>query len=77
MTRLPPEKLAELSKDDLLALVERLFTELEYLQAEIERLKRPPPTSRNSSLPPSRDQKHDVPERKAKRSVGAKPGHPR
>jgi hypothetical protein len=77
-------QLEQLSKDELIALVERLFDEHERLRSVVERLsarlndvKRPPSTSRNSSLQPSRDAKSDAPVRKRKRCPGARPGHPR
>lgn len=62
----------------------QLAEHLERLEAE--RLKRPPPTSRNSSQPPSRDtaptggcrcQKPNVPARKRRRHRRAKAGHPK
>ncbi len=54
------------------ALVEDLLVRVTDLEA---RLKRPPTTSRNSSQPPSRDQKSDSPMSKRHRRRGAKPGH--
>jgi hypothetical protein len=49
--------LHELSQEELIALIQRLFEEVRRLEAEVEHLKYPPPTSRNSSQPPSRDWK--------------------
>lgn len=69
------ESLRELSRDELIALVLQMAERLERLEAEIERLKRPPPTSRNSSQPPSRDQKANQPKAKRRRHRGAKAGH--
>jgi transposase len=78
------ESLRDLSRDELIALVLQLAERLERLEAEVERLKRPPPTSRNSSQPPSRDtapaggcrcQKPNAPARKRRRHRGAKAGH--
>jgi transposase len=75
MTLPTVESLRNLSRDELIALVLQLAERLERLEAEVERLKRPPPTSRNSSQPPSRDQKLNGPARKRRRHRGAKAGH--
>lgn len=75
MSKPAVEALGELTREDLLALVQRLFEEIRRLEAEIERLKQPPPTSRNSSQPPSRDWKAERPKRRRRKKVGAKPGH--
>ncbi len=69
--------LRDLLREELIALVQRLFEEVRRLEGEIERLKQPPPTSRNSSQPPSRDWKVDRPKRRRRKKVGAKPGHPK
>lgn len=69
------ESLRDLSRDELMALVLQLAERLERLEAEVERLKRPPTTSRNSSQPPSRDQKANRPKAKRRRHRGAKMGH--
>ena len=69
--------LRDLSREELIALLQRLFEEIRRLEAEIERLKPPAPTSRNSSQPPSRDWKVDRPQRRRRKKVGAKPGHPK
>ena len=53
------DELTNLSREELLALVHLLIGEVQTLRAEVERLKGPPPTSRNSSQPPSRDWKGD------------------
>lgn len=83
MKRPTREQLEQLSQAELIALVERLFGALERLQpavaqlrVELDGLKQPPPSARNSSLPPSRDQKSDAPSRKRKRR-GARQGHVR
>lgn len=70
-----PESLNNLPREELLALVVQLMAEVQHLQAEVERLKKPPSTSRNSSQPPSRDQKRNLPPDRAQRPRGAKPGH--
>lgn len=75
MTLPTAESLRDLSRDELIALVLKLAERLERLEAEVERLKRPPPTSRNSSQPPSRDQKPNAPKHKRRRHCGAKAGH--
>ncbi|MCC6188573.1 MAG: IS66 family transposase [Anaerolineales bacterium] len=75
MTLPTVESLRDLTRDELIAQVLQLAERLERLEAEVERLKRPPPTSRNSSQPPSRDQKPNAPARKRRRHRGAKAGH--
>jgi transposase len=75
MTELSPEALNSLSREELVALIVQLFAEVRRLQAEVDRLKKPPTTSQNSSQPPSRDQKSNVPEGRHHRPRGAKPGH--
>ena len=75
MTKLPTsDELNHLCRDELLALVLLLVEEVQRLRAEVERLQGPPPTSRNSSQPPSRDWKANRPPKHAK-PQGAKPGH--
>ena len=75
MTKLPTaDDLTHLSREELLALVLLLVEEVQALRAEVERLQGPPPTSRNSSQPPSRDWKANRPA-KTEKARGAKPGH--
>ncbi|MBM4422619.1 MAG: hypothetical protein FJ030_04400, partial [Chloroflexi bacterium] len=50
-----------------ITLIQRLFGEVRRLEAEVERLKQPPPTSHNSSQPPSRDWKADRPRSKRRK----------
>jgi transposase len=69
------DSLRDLSRDELITLVIQLAERLERLEAEVERRKPPPATSRNSSQPPSRDQKADRPKPKRRRHRGAKAGH--
>lgn len=75
MTLPTAESLRDLSRDELIALVLQMAERLAALEAEVERLKRPPTTSRNSSQPPSRDQKANAPKSKRKHHRGAKAGH--
>jgi transposase len=77
------EKLGDLSHAELIALVKQLVGVVEQLQARVAELevelaqyRQPPATSRNSSQPPSRDPKANLPRRCRKRR-GAQPGHPR
>jgi transposase len=67
--------LRDLSPEEMVALIQHLFEEVRRLEAEVERLKQPPPTSHNSSQSPSRDWKADRPKRKRRKKVGAKVGH--
>jgi transposase len=74
--------LRDLSQEEMIALIQRLFeevrrleTEVRALREEVEQYKKPPTTSQNSSQPPSRDWKADHPQRKRRKKVGAKPGH--
>jgi transposase len=75
MTKLPTaDELNQLPREELVALILLLIEEVQTLRAEVERLKGPPPTSRNSSQPPSRDWKANRSSKRAK-PHGAKPGH--
>lgn len=75
MTKLPTtDDLNHLSREELVALVLLLVEEVQTLRAEVERLKGPPPTSRNSSQPPSRDWKANRPD-KGRKARGAQLGH--
>jgi hypothetical protein len=60
------QQLEQLSREDLIALAIRrqeiialLQAEVAALKAELEKFRRPPATSRNSSRPPSLHQKAD------------------
>jgi transposase len=75
------EQLEKLSREELVVVVKLLRAEIEQLKARIAELEakspsgKPPATSRNSSQPPSRDQKTNSGEKKSQKRVGAKPGH--
>ncbi len=83
MTLPTSEQIEQMSQAELIALVKELLSVIEQqqeriaaLEAELE--KRPPAaTSRNSSTPPSRDQKPNQPENKAKKKHGPPSGHPK
>ncbi len=75
MTLPTPDSLRDKSHDELIALVIQLAERLERLEGEVERRKQPPTTSRNSSQPPSRDQKANRSKPKRRRHRGAKAGH--
>jgi transposase len=71
-----------LSREELIALVQQLVAtvqglqvEVHQLRAEVARLKQPATTSQNSSQPPSRDQKPSVKKHRSHRRRGARPGH--
>lgn len=71
--------LKELNKEQLIELVELLAARVSTQDMLISRLNKTPKksvkkTSKNSSVPPSQDQKADRP-KKAKNKRGAKPGH--
>ena len=75
MTLPSPDSLSNLTREELLALVQSLIAEVQRLQAEVDRLTKPPTTSQNSSQPPSRDQKSNLAVNLSPRPRGAKPGH--
>ena len=77
MMRPTAESLRDLSRDELITLLLQWAERLERLEAEVERLKHPPTTSRNSSQPPERDQKANAPTSKRRRHRGARTGHPK
>jgi transposase len=76
-----PDKLRDLSRDELIAVILLLMERVSQLEAEVAALKQKPPTSsRNSSQPPSRDWKGDAPtgqRQQQKKKQGAQPGHPK
>ena len=74
-------QLEQLSRTELIALVKALYTHSASLEKRVAELEAklppgaPPVTSRNSSQPPSRDQKSNLVAPKASKRIGAKPGH--
>lgn len=79
MTR---EKMARMSRDELMDLILKQAQQIAGLQAEIEALRKkleqgqkPPTNSGNSSQPPSRDWKGDLPAERKKRRRGPPQGH--
>jgi transposase len=85
------DELAQLSRDELIQLILTLYQQNVALQADIAQLKadnealrlklekgkKPPTNSSNSSQPPSRDHKRSLPTDRRKRRHGPPAGHPR
>src|SRR4030042_5603707 len=76
------DDLAQMSREELIELILAEHAQLEALRAEYEALKlklekgkKPPTNSRNSSQPPSRDQKVNLPKDRKKRRHGPPAGH--
>lgn len=70
------QKVEALTREEQITLVYEMAKEISALKAEIARHKQPPPTSKNSSQPPSRDFKaSNGKKRKRSRKKGAQPGH--
>ena len=69
------EQLNQLTREELIALLVRLMVEYEALRAEVDRLKQPASSSRNSSQPPSRDWKANRGADKKRKKRGAQAGH--
>ena len=67
--------LAQLSRDDLIDLVLEKQAEIEVLKLKLEKGKKPPTNSSNSSQPPSRDQKAKEPPEREKHRHGPPVGH--
>ncbi len=83
MTLPSVEQLDQLSRADLLSLVQDLLLlvgqqqkRIAELEAEIAKLQ-PPTTSTNSSQPPSRDQKANRPKKRRRKKHGPPKGHPK
>jgi transposase len=85
------DELAQLSRDELIQLILSLYqqnialqeaiaqlkADNEALRLKLEKGKKPPTNSSNSSQPPSRDYKHSLPSDRRKRKHGPPAGHPR
>jgi len=72
MTR---NEIAQMSRDELIDLIVLQAQQIEALQKQLERGKKPPTDSGNSSQPPSRDQKGNLPLKRKRRRHGSPPGH--
>lgn len=77
MTLPTPSQLEACTHAELVALVTVLCEQVRQLQAEVARLRQPPPTSRNSSQSPSQDQKKNLPESPQSKKFGPPFGHQR
>jgi transposase len=71
------EQIEHLAHTELVALVKALMAENVALRAELDQLRQPPPTSRNSSQPPSRDAKRNRPADRKRKKLGPPFGHAR
>ena len=76
--------LAQMSRDELIDLIlaehaqlEALQLDYEALKMKLEKSKKPPTNSSNSSQPPSRDHKPSQPKDRRKRKHGPPQGHPK
>ena len=76
------DDLAQMSREELIELILAEHAQLEALRADYEALKlklekgkKPPTNSGNSSQPPSRDQKVNLPKDRKKRRHGPPAGH--
>lgn len=76
--------LAHMSREELIQLILTQYEQLVQLKADYEALrlklekgKKPPPNSSNSSQPPSRDHKRNLPSDRRKRKHGPPAGHPK
>lgn len=72
MTR---DDLARMSREELIDLALELNAEVEALKMKVEKGKKPPTNSGNSSQPPSRDQKPNRPKEHKKHRHGPPVGH--
>ncbi len=71
------EQIEHLAHTELVALVKALMVENVALRAEVDKLRQPPATSRNSSQPPSRDAKRNLPADRKRKKLGPPFGHAR
>jgi transposase len=68
-------ELEALSKEELIQLILMLQAEIEALKLKFEKNQKPPTTSKNSSQPPSRDQKGNLPTSRRRHRHGPPFGH--
>jgi len=68
-------ELESFSKEELIQLILALQDEIEALKLKFEKNQKPPTSSKNSSQPPSRDQKGNLPSGRRKRRHGPPLGH--
>jgi transposase len=78
------DDLAQLSREELIQIIlaqaeqlVQLKTDYEALRLKLEKGKKPPTNSSNSSQPPSRDHKRSLPSDRHKRKHGSPVGHPK
>jgi transposase len=78
------DELAQMSREELIQLILTQYEQLVQLKADYEALrlklekgKKPPTNSSNSSQPPSRDHKRNLPSDRRKRKHGPPAGHPK
>ena len=78
------DDLAQLSREELIQIIlaqaeqlVQLKTDYEALRLKLDKGKKPPTNSSNSSQPPSRDQKRSLPSDRNKRKHGSPAGHPK
>jgi len=69
------DDLERLTKEELVQLILTLQAELEALKMKFDKNQKPPTSSRNSSQPPSRDQKGNLPGSRRKHRHGPPFGH--
>ena len=69
------DNLERLTKEELIQLILTLQAELEALKMKFDKNQKPPTSSRNSSQPPSRDQKGNLPAGRRKHRHGPPFGH--
>ncbi|MFZ2098567.1 MAG: hypothetical protein WAV05_18195, partial [Anaerolineales bacterium] len=68
-------ELEALSKEELIQLILMLQAEIEALKLKFEKNQKPPTSSKNSSQPPSRDQKGNLPTSRRRHRHGPPLGH--
>jgi len=68
-------ELESFSKEELIQLILLLQDEIEALKLKIEKNQKPPTSSKNSSQPPSRDQKGNLPKDRRRHRHGPPFGH--